>query len=237
MYIYIGCNHVNPTACRERTNGDGDMRYDDSIEIFFFLDELTPRYRFIINAKGRHCWLRDQESITNSIRCATRFRKNGGIDQEIFIPWSDFGLEDAPASGTKWLINICRLWRGQLSDWVQYHTGRGSLGDGGILNFINPAVQNDHADGRIAGAPRFVSVGNIFSCEIALEQPDQINLLYGTLTDSEGRSFKMPPISLEGGRNKIWFSLPDSTAAGNARLDLRTDKGIIFPTVKFELVL
>ena len=26
-------------------------------------------------------------------------------------------------------------------------------------------------------------------------------------------------------------------AAGNARLDLRTDKGIIFPTVKFELVL
>ena len=237
LYIYIGCNHVNPTACRERTNGDGDMRYDDSIEIFFFLDELTPRYRFIINAKGRHCWLRDQESITNSIRCATRFRKNGGIDQEIFIPWSDFGLEDAPANGTKWLINICRLWRGQLSDWVQYHTGRGSLGDGGILNFINPAVQNDHADGRIAGAPRFVSVGNIFSCEIALEQPDQINLLYGTLTDSEGRSFKMPPISLEGGRNKIWFSLPDSTAAGNARLDLRTDKGIIFPTVKFELVL
>ena len=98
-------------------------------------------------------------------------------------------------------------------------------------------MQNDHADGRIAGAPRFVSVGNIFSCEIALKQPDQINLLYGTLTDSEGRSFKMPPISLEGGRNKIWFSLPDSTAAGNARLDLRTDKGIIFPTVKFELVL
>jgi len=124
LYLATRCNHVTPDRARAKHgDNDGEIWRDDCMEFF-----LRPagrgqaKYQIVVNAKGaKTLFVNGTVQPADRIQVATTSPVNdsGGLSQEIFVPWSVFGLDTVPAPGTAWSMNVGREFHSwnQLTSW------------------------------------------------------------------------------------------------------------------------
>jgi hypothetical protein len=121
--------HV-PAAVSTR---DADVCKDDSIEVMFNpKPEQTDYFQMIVNSKNTQydgiCWDR---KVNLDWKSATGTDEKGWL-AEMFLPWSEFAVEDVPRAGTKMVVNFFRnRYRGQhehvLLQWSPTMTNNNHL--------------------------------------------------------------------------------------------------------------
>lgn len=100
------------------------------MEFFFRTPEKIP-YQLIVNAADAKVMLKAGKVLDSTgIRISGQAKKGGagGYIQEIFVPWSVFGLHGKPENGTIWAFNAGREFHswGQNTCWARVE---GSFGD------------------------------------------------------------------------------------------------------------
>ncbi|MFC1462980.1 sugar-binding protein, partial [Verrucomicrobiota bacterium] len=99
---------------------------DDSVEVF--LDTNNDRkdyYQLVVNAKGKY-WAgywpmamsdggKARAWKSSPVIKSTINKDAGQWTCEIMIPFDDIG--GVPTKGTRWAVNFCRNFRGQVKDW------------------------------------------------------------------------------------------------------------------------
>lgn len=162
-YCYVGKSDVNGKphlyisfVCKDpdvgklianRRSGNSQMVMDDSVEIF--LDTNFDRrdyYQMVVNAKGEH-WaaymsgplfdppMPPPQSWNASPTIKTTINRDAGQWVcEILIPFDRLG--GVPAKGSRWAVNFCRNYRGQVED-SQLQTWFAVYGD--RRNFHRPS--------------------------------------------------------------------------------------------------
>ena len=141
IYMFSGCNHVNPKAKCVHKDDSPELWADDCMEFFFRETDSKPLYQLIVNAQGKRVLLKDNAVVKCKVKVVSVSPLNGsgGVGQEIYIPWKDLGRKSPPVLGSVWRFNACREFHSwnQLSCWSQVFAKFG-LADGVLcFNGIN----------------------------------------------------------------------------------------------------
>jgi hypothetical protein len=110
LYLAIHADDDDMThAPAVMTDRDADVCRDDSVEFMFNpKPEQTDYFQVIVNSKNTQydgiCWDR---SINFNWKSATSVDDKGWT-AELFLPWSEFAVDDIPKAGTKFVANFYR---------------------------------------------------------------------------------------------------------------------------------
>ena len=138
ILLAASVNHT-PFGKGNRQNNDPSLWKDNCMEFFFRTPEKIP-YQLIVNAAGSKVMLKAGKVLDSSgIRIAGQAKKgkSGGYTQEIFVPWSVFGLHGKPENGTVWAFNAGREFHswGQNTCWARVESSFADSSRWGALNF------------------------------------------------------------------------------------------------------
>ena len=138
ILLTASVNHT-PYGKGNRRDNDPSLWKDNCMEFFFRTPEKIP-YQLIVNAAGAKVMLKAGKVLDSSgIKIAGQAKKgrSGGYIQEIFIPWSIFGLHGKPENGTVWAFNAGREFhsRGQNTCWARVENSFSESSRWGALNF------------------------------------------------------------------------------------------------------
>lgn len=122
LILTVSVNHTpfNLAMCGD---DDMDMWRDNCMEFFFRTPDGTF-YQLIVNSASKRTFSKNGIVLKNvPIQVASVPRKGdaGGYTQEIFLPWSVFGLTEKPDESVTWAFNAAREFHSwnQLTSWAR----------------------------------------------------------------------------------------------------------------------
>lgn len=130
----------SPQAKPKYEDGDGNLWREICMEYFFQKPGDKGFYQLIVSNFDKKVMLYNGKASFQGIRVISRPDVNpaGGLAQEVLIPWSAFGLERMPETGTVWKFNACRELHGYsnpLMSWGRVMTGFAESDRWGTLIF------------------------------------------------------------------------------------------------------
>lgn len=138
ILLTASVNHT-PYGKGNYKDDDPSLWKDNCMEFFFRTPEKIP-YQLIVNAADAKVMLKAGKVLDSTgIRISGQAKKGGagGYIQEIFVPWSVFGLHGKPENGTIWAFNAGREFHswGQNTCWARVEGSFGDSSRWGALKF------------------------------------------------------------------------------------------------------
>ncbi len=118
----------SPKGKPKYQDGDGNLWREICMEYFFRKPGDNGIYQLIVSNFDKKIMLHNGKASFQGIQVISKPNVNpsGGLAQEVLIPWSEFGLERMPETGTVWQFNACRElhgYRNPLMSWGRVMTG------------------------------------------------------------------------------------------------------------------
>ena len=168
----------------KKTDNDREMWQDNCMEIMCLLPD-NNKYQLIINASdAKTLIINEKVTDASKIQIASKSYPKDGFFQEVFVPWSVFGLKKMPVEGTVWRFNVGRELHTikEYTSWAPVENSFQETERWGILEFPkrHKMIYLKNFDNRILYPGR-----NRISGKITVQEPLQI-----VLSDQNGKILK-----------------------------------------------